>query len=296
MGIFSRIAGLFRRKEKKMKKFDILKEVVDANGSKRNVMESGVMAADRQQLVFLYDQCGEKIINILREYEDPDSRAAGKPRMYTKEDAERVKRGIEELKRSNPGANTGNMSTKSIDMLLGKGDDAFIGNSSSVPPPADAPVQRRPPLQPKRLPPPGQDGLHVVSAWREDRIHPPVRSKPRFFTIGGITVKEENGKIYQKQWCEISEAEMENYRIISNSTNKIVPMTGKHLEVKKWVHVQDMDEDNEEFEETEDCPPRKPQIRVKRPQQEEPPAGEPEAKEEDTKPEEQKKEGVLING
>jgi hypothetical protein len=67
--------------------------------------------------------------------------------------------------------------------------------------------------------------------------HPP--SQPTFFKIGSIECKMENGKVYQKQWMRVSETEMENYRLISDKNNKILPMIGKHLEVLKWAISED---------------------------------------------------------
>ena len=66
-----------------------------------------------------------------------------------------------------------------------------------------------------------------------------ARQQPTFFKIGSIECKMENGKVYQKQWMRVSESEMENYRLISDKNNKILPMTGKHLEVLKWAISED---------------------------------------------------------
>lgn len=68
---------------------------------------------------------------------------------------------------------------------------------------------------------------------------PQVKEEPKYFTIAGIECKQENGKIYQKQWMRISEVEMANYRLISDKNNKILPMVGKHLEIQKWVLSED---------------------------------------------------------
>ena len=68
--------------------------------------------------------------------------------------------------------------------------------------------------------------------------------KPKYFTIGGIECKQEGTKIYQRQWVQVSQNEMENYRLVVDMSNKIVPITGKHLEVKRWVLVEDNNNDN----------------------------------------------------
>ena len=62
IGFLKRIFG----RKRKMKKFDIVKEVLNADGSSRQVMENGVIAFNRKQLVEMYDSCGERIINILK--------------------------------------------------------------------------------------------------------------------------------------------------------------------------------------------------------------------------------------
>lgn len=66
----------------------------------------------------------------------------------------------------------------------------------------------------------------------EISLQPPV-----FFTIGGIECKNENGQVYQKQWVTLTPTEEQNYRLVSDTTNKLVNTNGKHFEVKKWVRV-----------------------------------------------------------
>lgn len=70
------------------------------------------------------------------------------------------------------------------------------------------------------------------------------KAQPTFFKIGSIECKMENGKVYQKQWMRVSETEMENYRLISDKNNKILPMTGKHLEVLRWAISEDAPDGN----------------------------------------------------
>lgn len=69
------------------------------------------------------------------------------------------------------------------------------------------------------------------------------KSKPKFYSVGGIDIKEDNGKIYQKQWIALSEVEAANLRVINDKNNKIVSLAGKHIEMKKWVLVEDKKED-----------------------------------------------------
>ena len=65
------------------------------------------------------------------------------------------------------------------------------------------------------------------------------RQPPRFFTVAGIECKLDNGKVYQKQWVRLLGQEASNYRIVSDKNNKEFQLTGKHLEMLKWVLVED---------------------------------------------------------
>lgn len=61
------------------------------------------------------------------------------------------------------------------------------------------------------------------------------------FSVGGIECKCENGKVYQKQWVRMSDEETVGYRLVMDSTNKIVNINGKHFEVNRWISVKDDD-------------------------------------------------------
>lgn len=67
----------------------------------------------------------------------------------------------------------------------------------------------------------------------------PVDPKPKFFSVAGIECKLENGKVYQKQWVKLLGQSASNYRLISDKNNREIPLVGKHLEVLKWVSVED---------------------------------------------------------
>ena len=69
------------------------------------------------------------------------------------------------------------------------------------------------------------------------------KQKPKFYRIGDIEIKDDNGKIFQKQWMKLSESEMSNFRVINDKNNSIVNLNGKHLEMKKWVIVEKTDDD-----------------------------------------------------
>lgn len=80
-------------------------------------------------------------------------------------------------------------------------------------------------------------------------VAPKVESaKPKFFKVAGIECKLENNKLYQKQWMKVDSNESENYRIVSDSTNKIVSLNGKHIEKLTWVLTQDQDDKDTESE------------------------------------------------
>ena len=71
-----------------------------------------------------------------------------------------------------------------------------------------------------------------------------IKQKPRFYSVGGIEIKDDNGKIYQKQWMKLSEKEAQNFRLVNDANNKIASMNGKHLEMKRWVAVETSSEDD----------------------------------------------------
>lgn len=73
------------------------------------------------------------------------------------------------------------------------------------------------------------------------------KSKPRFFKVGDIELKDDNGKIYQKQWIRLTEIESSNLRIINDKTNAIFNLNGKHIEMKKWILVDSTCEEQEDI-------------------------------------------------
>lgn len=68
--------------------------------------------------------------------------------------------------------------------------------------------------------------------------HQPLRQKepPKFFEIGGVKCKLEDGKMFQEQWVRVDAAK---YRLVADATNKLVSMNGKHLEMLKWIQIED---------------------------------------------------------
>ena len=71
-----------------------------------------------------------------------------------------------------------------------------------------------------------------------------IKQKPRFYSVGGIEIKDDNGKIYQKQWMKLSQKEAQNFRLVNDTNNKIASMNGKHLEMKRWVAIETSNEDD----------------------------------------------------
>lgn len=70
---------------------------------------------------------------------------------------------------------------------------------------------------------------------------PIINSKIEFYKVGDIEIKSENGILYEKRWITVTPVENENIRIISDKTNKVVMLTDKHIEIKKWVKLNDTD-------------------------------------------------------
>lgn len=69
------------------------------------------------------------------------------------------------------------------------------------------------------------------------------KQKPRIYRLGDIEIKDDNGKIYQKQWMKLTDNEAANFRVINDKNNSITSLAGKHIEMKKWVLVENVDDD-----------------------------------------------------
>ena len=70
------------------------------------------------------------------------------------------------------------------------------------------------------------------------------KPKPKIVTIGDMQVKYDGDKVYQRQWVKLNAAEAANFRVVNDSSNKIVSMSGKHIEAKRWVRVEESSEEN----------------------------------------------------
>jgi hypothetical protein len=81
-------------------------------------------------------------------------------------------------------------------------------------------------------------GAESVCDEAEPAREPQEKRSTRYYKVGDVEIKEEGGRLYQKQWLRLSPAEASNFRIVSDSSNKIVSMKGKHIEARKWLAVE----------------------------------------------------------
>lgn len=91
---------------------------------------------------------------------------------------------------------------------------------------------------------------NAVAERASQIIREPVKTKPKFYRIGDIEIKDDNGKIYQKQWMKLSSHEAANFRIVNDKNNAIVNLVGKSIEMKKWVLVEKADDETASLEES----------------------------------------------
>lgn len=198
------------------KKYDILVFDTDASGGKKIEKQTGVMAGSPQELIRMYSMCGQKI-QIEREYEDNESKNYGHQEHL---DPSKVV-----MNTALGGGGLMKVSAeeqKRIDELEKK----------------QAEIQDAKPFE------------QMVSLERKPRVFtPPKNEPPRFFTVGEIKCKMENGKVYQKQWMRLTDEEVKEFRVISDKSNKICPLKDKHIEVMKWV-VAETPEENGKHEDT----------------------------------------------
>jgi len=92
-------------------------------------------------------------------------------------------------------------------------------------------------------------GKTTVQQKEREVVREPVKTKPKFYRIGDIEIKDDNGKIYQKQWMKLSSHEAANFRIVNDKNNAIVNLTGKSIEMKRWVLVEKTDDETTSLEE-----------------------------------------------
>lgn len=206
--------SLFKRKKKMAKKFDIVVYDIGENGSRMNPQpQNGVMAPSRQDVYEMFEACGQQV-EIQREYEDDQSKN------YGKFDPSKLKTDYQQ---------GGPLECKShMDSNLPKEVmDAVLNptaKTTSNQPPQNTTVTNTtvPPLK--------------------------MNEPPKYFTVGGMKCKIENGKVYQKQWLRISDDEMSEIRIVSDKNNKICPLKDKHIEILKWVQTEDSESSEDKTE------------------------------------------------
>ena len=73
---------------------------------------------------------------------------------------------------------------------------------------------------------------------------PTEKRETKYYKVGDVEIKEEDGRLYQKQWLRLSPVEASNFRVVNDGSNKIVPMKGKHIEAKRWLAIEHADSDN----------------------------------------------------
>ena len=78
------------------------------------------------------------------------------------------------------------------------------------------------------------------------RIAQPIK----YYKVGDIDIKDDNGKLYQKQWMKLSDAEASNLRVINDKNNQLVNLTGKHFEMKKWILVENTADETSSLEDS----------------------------------------------
>lgn len=78
--------------------------------------------------------------------------------------------------------------------------------------------------------------------YKENSTPVPKR-EVKYYRVGDIDIKDDNGKLYQKQWMKLTDSEASNFRIINDKNNSIVNLVGKHIEMKKWIAIENSNDD-----------------------------------------------------
>ena len=213
-------AGQQPQQPPSQRKFDIVVFDSDQDGmevQKTQTVQNGVFATSANELKMLYRRCGQNI-KILREYEE-------------------VSPGKFKLVNGQGGAPTQAQQAgqQSYQDMLTMEEAQRMG------------IKLLPVEMPKTPPPPiGAPQPQEIRAEMHPKQQHAVQEKPRYFSIGGIECKQVGEQIYQKQWVR---ADSKNYRLISDSNNKELPLTGKHIETLKWVLVENEDQQLQDAEE-----------------------------------------------
>lgn len=68
---------------------------------------------------------------------------------------------------------------------------------------------------------------------------PAPKVEPKYVTVSGIKMKIVGDVVYQKQWVRASDDEAAEFRVVSDKTNKLVNLIDKHVELEKWIKIED---------------------------------------------------------
>lgn len=125
--------------------------------------------------------------------------------------------------------------------------DPFKDNEPE--PSASAGAAAQPSMIQPVQPVPQQMAVQQQMVQQQQIVQQPVqqavqKAKPKIITIGDISIKYDGDKVYQKQWVRLTPQEASNFRVVSDSTNKIVSMNDKHLEAQRWVMIEDTESDS----------------------------------------------------
>ena len=157
--------------------------------------------------------------------------------------------------------NSGNMKQKKIDGVKAVSPQALVGMYASADakirilreydenPSQPSPKEKEQKQQPQAAEQQTVQNQEAKKEKQQEAIAVETRKKsdpPKFFDIGGIKCKLEDGKMFQEQWIRVDSTK---YRLIADASNKICPMSGKHLETLKWVQIENTEENNGNGEE-----------------------------------------------
>lgn len=78
----------------------------------------------------------------------------------------------------------------------------------------------------------------VIETCHIPQVVTPV-PEPKFITAFGIKLKIIGDEVYRKQWIRASDEEAAGIRVVIDSTNKLVKLDGKHVELEKWVRIEE---------------------------------------------------------
>ena len=221
-----------REKVQKMKKFDVIIQKTNANGNTVREERSGLCAPNREFLINIHRNCGEEVVQILREYQDGDTQ---------KIDAQAKSVFTHKAKpvQTQPQLENG---TQTQNKVCVNGEYVDVGGPEIV-------LKQDVPELRTVIPEPDVSNIAQETqrlpvqqpVYHERRIPVVEKKPPRYFKVGNVECKDDNGKLYQKQWMNVGNSD--DYRIVSDTNNKIVPLKDKHIEKLCWVLIQDEAED-----------------------------------------------------